>query len=85
MSSFLVIKYNMLLSNLRLNEKAIITDINCNSTLVKRLNDLGVCKGKTITLVRVSPLKDPIEFYANGTYFAIRMKDCEKIEVKLCR
>lgn len=72
----------MKLSELCLNQKAIIENIKCDENVKRRLLDIGLVKGTNIMPVLQSPSKDPRAFEIRGTIIAIRREDTEKIEVK---
>lgn len=69
------------LNQLPLNEKGIINEINCVGTIKRRLLDLGLVKGTTITPVLVSPSNDPRAFNLRCSTIAIRAEDAEHIDV----
>ncbi len=71
----------MNLSELKLNTKATILDINCKENIKRRLLDLGMVKGTKIKPVFISPSGDPKAFEVRGTLIAIREEDTEKIEI----
>lgn len=55
--------------------------MNNSENIKRRLNNMGLVEGITITLVRVAPLKDPVEIKLRDFYLAIRKKQTKKIEV----
>lgn len=67
------------LSDLKIGESGKILQIACGEKTKKRLDDLGVCVGVKVTLVRVSPFNDPIEIKARDFYLAIRKSQAKKI------
>lgn len=70
------------LTNLPLNQKGIINKLNCNGNIRRRLLDLGLIKGSSITPVLISPSKDPRAFDIRGTLIAIRKEDANYIYVE---
>ena len=70
------------LNNLKLMKKAKISNIKANSTLMQRLNDLGLCEGIDIICLGQSPLNDPRAYLIGGAVVALRNEDCELIYVQ---
>jgi Fe2+ transport system protein FeoA len=71
----------VLLSELKIGQKCRIDKMNNSENIKRRLNNMGLVEGITITLVRVAPLKDPVEIKLRDFYLAIRKKQTKKIEV----
>ena len=71
----------MVLSELKINENAMIVDILLPERTRRRFYELGITKNTIVTLVRVAPLLDPIEIKVKGVYLAIRKKEADKITV----
>ena len=69
------------LNNLELNKKGIIKSLNCNGDIRRRLLDLGLVKGTTITPVLVSPSKGLKAFLVRGCLIALRDEDSSYIKV----
>lgn len=72
----------MKLSELNRGESGKILKIETTGELKKRLVDMGIGAGATITLKRNAPLGDPQEFRINSNSIAIRKVDAEKIEIE---
>ena len=73
----------MTLDDLPLNKVGNIVDLNCEANTKRRLLDLGLIKGSSITPLLVSPSSDPRAFEIRDTIIAIRKEDASKIYVKL--
>lgn len=71
----------MSLCNLKLGEKGIISSINGDSKLVKRLFALGCIEGTEVQLRRRAPLGDPIIINFRGFDLAIRKNDAKNIHI----
>lgn len=69
------------LSKLPLHQEGKIEEITCQGNSKRRLLDLGLVKGTSITPVLVSPSKDPRAFSVRGTIIAIRQEDANKIKI----
>jgi ferrous iron transport protein A len=48
----------------------------------KRLLALGVTKQSVLTLIRVAPLKDPVEVQVNGSHLALRKEEAELLQLE---
>lgn len=70
------------LSQLSLNHRGIIENIECEENTKRRLLDIGLVKGTNIIPVLESPSKDPRAFEVRGTVVAIRKEDTDKIDIK---
>lgn len=69
----------MCICDLNIGEKAIISTINGNDKLSKRLFALGLIEGTEIKLKRIAPLGDPLIINLRGFDLAIRKKDAKNI------
>ncbi len=72
----------MYLSELSVNEKARVTLLDNDNKTKSRLNNIGLTKGVTVTLIRKAPLGDPIEIKVRDFYLALRLSDAQKIKVE---
>ena len=69
------------LDKLPLNHKGIIIELNCNTSIKRRLFDLGLIPGTYITPVFRSPFGEPTAFEFRNTIISIRKEDCINIKV----
>lgn len=69
------------LSDLKINKTAKILDLYCSSNIKRRLFDLGIIKGSSITPIFKSPFNDPTAYLVKGTVIALRKEDSSKILV----
>lgn len=67
------------LSDLNLNEEAIIKDILITGNIRRRLQDIGVTPGTNIKCVLVSPFKNPKAYLIKGSVIAIREEETSLI------
>ena len=72
----------MKLSDCKVGKKVIISEINCNKTVRKKLSVLGVVKNVKIVVERKAIFNGPIEIKVRDFYLAIRKNQAEKIEVE---
>lgn len=73
----------MKLNDLKLNQKSIITKVKAPQNIIKRLMDIGIVKGSTITPVLTNSGKTIVAYDIKGTTIAIRKEDTKDIEVKI--
>jgi ferrous iron transport protein A len=71
----------MTLNQLNINEKAIITAINCNEILKSRLYSFGISRGVEVQIVELTLSKSTIEIKINQSKIALRLSEASKIEV----
>lgn len=72
----------MSITDLKLGEKAIITEIQGNDKLAKRLMALGCIEGTEVQLKQKAPLGDPLVVNFRGFDLAIRKTDAKNIFIK---
>lgn len=70
------------LNELKKGEKAIIKELNIESSMKRRLLDIGFIKNSIVECVLESPLKDPKAYSIRGTLIAIREKDAKQIWIE---
>ena len=71
----------MTLDQLKINESAIITAINCDEILKDRLYSFGIIKGVKVEIVELTLTKSTIEIKINQSKMALRLAEASKIEV----
>ena len=72
----------VLLSNLKIGEKAIILDVNIEEIPLKLL-EMGCLPGNQIELLQIAPLGDPLYFNINDSHVAIRKETASEITICL--
>ncbi|MEI6847890.1 MAG: ferrous iron transport protein A [Chlorobiaceae bacterium] len=72
----------MKLSELQVGDIAEVTAVKAESTIRRRLMDMGLIKGTSFRILRVAPLGDPIEIFFKGLYLAIRKNEADGIMVR---
>ena len=70
------------LNKLKINQSAIVINIDDKSNLKRRFEDLGIIKGEKISCELESIFKDPKAFLIKGCLIAIRNDDSKYIKVK---
>ena len=56
--------------------------IHGEGAVKRRIMDMGITKGVTVTVRKVAPLGDPIELSVRGYALSLRKADAETIEVE---
>ena len=68
--------------DLRIGESAAVVKLYGEGAVRRRIMDMGITKGTTVTLRKVAPLGDPLELRVRGYELSIRKSDAEMIEVE---
>ena len=71
------------LHDLKPGTKAIVSDIEGNSALRKKLLGMGLTKGAKLRVVRNAPLKDPMEIEVRGYHLSLRKAEAENVIVEV--
>ncbi len=71
----------MILSDLQVNEEAVIVKIKGRGAFRKRITEMGFVKGKTIKVIKYAPLKDPVEYEILGYQVSLRNSEASLIEI----
>jgi ferrous iron transport protein A len=71
----------MTLANLNIGDIAKVSAVNGNSSITKRLMEMGVVPGVSIRVVKVAPFGCPLEVRVRGFSLAIRRSEAETIEI----
>ncbi len=72
----------MNLNDLNTGDCAIITTLNTEGNMRRRLLDIGLTSGTRVECVGRSVLDDPIAFLIRGAVIAIRSEDCANILIR---
>lgn len=72
----------MKLDSLKINEKAIITDVNMESVPLK-LIELGFIEGNFVELLHIAPFSDPIYVKVSDSHISIRKDLAKEITVEI--
>ena len=70
------------LRDIQIGDKAIVTKINGEGKVKRRIMDMGITKGTEIYVRKVAPLGDPIEVTVRGYELSIRKEDANIIEME---
>lgn len=64
-----------------IGETVTISKIHGDGAVKRRIMDMGLTKGTSVTVRKVAPLGDPIEITVRGYELSIRKEDAETLEV----
>ena len=70
----------MTLNEAKVGSVVIVKKLHGQGAIKRRLMDMGITKGETITIRKVAPLNDPIEIAVRG-YELLRKADAAMIEI----
>ena len=72
----------MKLSEINLGEKGCVSKISKDSSIIRRLLDIGLIPGTKVECVLISPMKNPKAYMIRGAVIAIRNEDADDIEIE---
>ncbi len=67
------------MSKMNLGDRGVVTAMNVNGSIRRRLQDIGLYEGCELECVLKSPGGDPIAYNISGAIIAIRLEDCRGI------
>lgn len=70
------------LADLVVGESAAVDHVDYSCPVARRLVALGFTPGSTVTLARVAPLADPMEFDVRGARVTLRREDASRVVVR---
>ncbi|MCS6841951.1 MAG: ferrous iron transport protein A [Roseiflexus sp.] len=70
------------LDQLACGRSAIIVHVGGDRALRRRLLDMGLVRGETLTLTGLAPLGDPLELTVKGYRLSLRKSDARCIQVE---
>ena len=71
------------LSEFKIGERGIVVTVDCEPSVVRRLNDMGVFPGVEIKVVRFAPMGDPMQIEIRGYMLALRKNEASNIMVEV--
>lgn len=71
------------LTNLPIGSEARVISVNGSSDISRRIMEMGVIPGVTVSVVKAAPFGDPIEVRVRGYSLAMRRTEADAIEVGL--
>lgn len=70
------------LREVKCGERVKVQRICGEGAVRRRIMDMGITKGVSVTVQKVAPLGDPIELTVRGYQLSLRKADAEMIEVE---
>ncbi|MGI8812181.1 MAG: FeoA family protein [Pyrinomonadaceae bacterium] len=74
---------NMTLANLQKGKDARVIAVNGESTVMRRLMEMGVIPGVDIRMIKSAPFGDPLEVRVRGYRLALRRNEADAIEISI--
>lgn len=71
----------MRLATLKIGTTAKVIKVIGDTVVSKRLMEMGVIPGVSVTVIKTAPFGDPIEVSVRGYHLAMRRSEAEAIEV----
>ncbi len=72
----------MTLREAEIGSTVTVVKIGGEGALKRRIMDMGITKGVSVTVRKVAPLGDPVEITVRGYELSLRKRDAECIEVR---
>lgn len=69
------------LDQLKPGQSATVRRISGKGAVRRRLMDMGLTRGATISVVKASPLGDPVEYLVRSYHLSLRKAEAQLIEV----
>ena len=70
------------LREIAVGQTVTVVKIEVTGAMKRRIMDMGITKGVSVTVQKVAPLGDPIELTVRGYQLSIRKADAEMVEVE---
>ena len=71
------------LRNMKINQSGVIKTIGVNGELGRRLREMGLTPGTTISVCGRAPLKDPVAIRVLNSILTLRNNEAEHIHVEI--
>ena len=72
----------MTLRDAKIGDTVTVKKLTGEGAVKRRIMDMGLTKGTSVTIRKVAPLGDPIEVTVRGYELSIRKADAQMIEVQ---
>ena len=70
------------LKDAKIGERVKVVKLHGEGALKRRIMDMGITKGTTLTVRKFAPFGDPMEITVRGYELSLRRADAEMIEVE---
>ena len=72
----------MTLKDLQIGKSGTVSAVGGEKALRRRLLEMGITPGTTVTIKKAAPMGDPIELLLRGYVLSLRLQDAEKITIE---
>ena len=72
----------MTIKDLKIGESGVVLAVGGEKALRRRLLEMGITPGTSVTVKKAAPMGDPIELFLRGYVLSLRLDDAEKITVE---
>jgi Fe2+ transport system protein FeoA len=72
----------MTLKDLQAGASGIVVAVGGEKTLRRRLLEMGITPGTSVTVKKIAPMGDPIELLLRGYVLTLRLEDAAKIDIR---
>jgi len=69
------------LRDAKIGKPVTVVKLHGEGAVKRRIMDMGITKGVTVTIRKVAPLGDPLEVMVRGYELSLRKADAELIEI----
>ena len=69
------------LNQVKTGETCVVAKLHGEGPVKRRIMDMGITKGTSVTVRKVAPLGDPIELTVRGSELSIRKDEAATIEM----
>lgn len=76
-------KKNIPLNELKVGQQAVVSQLLSDTSMRRRLQDIGLIEGTKVECIQKSPSGDPIAFLIRGAVIALRTEDSSSVLVSL--
>ena len=76
-------KKNIPLNELKVGQRGTVSQLLSDTSMRRRLQDIGLIKGTKVECIQKSPSGDPIAFLIRGAVIALRTEDSSSVLMSL--
>ncbi len=70
------------LRDVEVGGKAVVVKLHGEGAVKRRIMDMGLTKGTSVSVIKVAPLGDPVQIHVRGYELSVRKADAEMVEVE---
>jgi len=72
----------MTIKDLKIGESGVVLTVGGEKALRRRLLEMGITPGTSVTVKKAAPMGDPVELFLRGYVLSLRLDDAEKITIE---